>query len=170
MKAIIITTEQVRNSDERNYNPREWDKVIDRIMKFNNVVWYLVPKGNGYGYDRYYAEYTLPEGLRLASQISYSSTITSGGFYRFDVEKTTDDGRTMRDVFKLLGDGAPTEDVAKMIKEISDELQNSNHVDISAGSFYDDDGKPVLFGTTGGARAEMIKRSKDYGMTFTKGL
>lgn len=166
MKAIILTEQEVRNSETRDYNPSEWDRVIDRVMKHSDVVWYLVPKGNGYGYDRYYAEYTLPEGLRLASQISYSYAITSGGFYRFDVEKMTEDGRTMRDVLKLLENKAPTKDVEAILEE----LKNTKHANISADAFYDGDGNKVLFATTPEARAEMIKRSKEHGMTFTKGL
>jgi hypothetical protein len=94
MKATIITTEDLRNCDGRDYNPQVWETNINRMTQnYKDVVFYHVPKGDGYDYDRYYVEYTLPEGLRLFSDFGYGGSLTSGGFYRLDKNEVTADGR-----------------------------------------------------------------------------
>lgn len=74
MKAIILTADEIRNSSGRNYNPQVWDSKIERmITNYKDVVFYLVEKDDVYGYDRYFVEYTSPEGLRLFSSFGYSA-------------------------------------------------------------------------------------------------
>ena len=79
-KAFRLTVEQMRADERREYNPREWDKMIDRYLKYKDVEFIKLPQGDGYGYDRHYAIYTLPSGMRVVNAASYSSSLTSGGF------------------------------------------------------------------------------------------
>jgi len=78
--AIRMTAEEIKADENRNYNPTEWVKVIDRKMSYKDVEFFKVPKGVSYGYDRFYCIYTLTSGLRLMSDVSYSSSLTNGGF------------------------------------------------------------------------------------------
>lgn len=80
MKATILTPAQMKQEEKREYNPSSWNANIERMLKYENVTFYKVQKGNGFDYDRYYVSYTLPEGLKLFSYFDYSSSITNGGF------------------------------------------------------------------------------------------
>ena len=81
MKAIKLTPEQIKKDEGREYNPQVWERNVESyILKYKDVQFYKVNKGNGYEYCRYFVVYTLPEGLRLLNTFSYSSSITNGGF------------------------------------------------------------------------------------------
>ena len=73
-----MTEEEIRR-ENREYNPSEWDKTISRFIKYDEVQFYKLPKGNGYEYDRYYAVYTTNEGIRFMNSVSYSSCLNSTG-------------------------------------------------------------------------------------------
>jgi hypothetical protein len=167
MKATIITTDEIRNCDGRDYNPQVWETNINRMVtNYKDVVFYYVPKGDGYDYDRYYVEYTLPEGLRLFSDFGYSGSLTSGGFYRLDKSEVTADGRTHRDLMEILKSGTMDE-----AKALLGELESTGTYNIKLGKFYDEaTGTMVGIGTSREARAWMTERSIKYGLTFTKGL
>lgn len=90
--ATKLTIEQVKNDSMRNYNPTEWIKIVNRYSQFSNVEFYKVEKNKIYSYDRFFIKYELSDGLILFSSLSYSSSLTSGGFQsvcisNFDVEK-----------------------------------------------------------------------------------
>jgi hypothetical protein len=167
MKATIITTEDLRNCDGRDYNPQVWETNIKRMTQnYKDVVFYHVPKGDGYDYDRYYVEYTLPEGLRLFSDFGYGGSLTSGGFYRLDKFEVTADGRTHTDLMELVNSGSIDE-----AKAMLEELEVTTTYNIKLGKFYDEaTGTMVGIGTSKEARAWMTERSVKYGLTFTKGL
>lgn len=164
MKATILTTEQIRNCEGREYNPQIWDKNIDSMMKYTDVVFYHVAKGDGYDYDRYFVEYTLPEGLRLLKSFSYSSTLTNGGFYRLDKLEVTEDGRTHSDLVKLAESGQIEE-----CKQLVEQLATTKSFILSMGKFQLN-GEQVLIGTNQQARNWMVERSTKYGIAFTKGF
>jgi hypothetical protein len=167
MKATIITTEDLRNCDGRDYNPQVWETNINRMVtNYNDVVFYHVPKGEDYDYDRYYVEYTLPDGLRLFSDFGYGSSLTSGGFYRLDKNEVTADGLTHSDLMEKLKSGSIDEANA-----ILEELELTTTYQIELGKFFDEaTGNMVGIGTSKEARAWMTERSVKYGLTFTKGL
>ena len=166
MKATILTTEQIRECDGRNYNPQIWDKNIDNMLKYSDVVWYHVPKGDGYDYDRYFVEYTLPEGLRLFKSFGYSGSITSGGFYRLDKTGVTDDSKTYEDLVNLVEAGKTDE-----ANQLAQQLMTANQFKLSKGTFYlEGTNESTLIGTSPEARRWMIERSTKHGMTFTKGF
>jgi hypothetical protein len=165
MIAQILTTDEIRNCDGRNYNPTIWDMNIDRMTtNYTDVIFYKVAKGNGYDYDRYFVEYTLPEGLRLFGNFGYSGSITSGGFYRLDKQQISSDGRTIHDAIQLINDGKKDEGLA-LVKDID----GSKVVELSYGKMYDPDGNEVMIGTSKEARAWMTERSVKYGVAYTKG-
>lgn len=165
MIAQILTTDEIRNCEGREYNPQTWETNIDRMVdNYKDVVFYHVAKGDGYDYDRYFVEYTLPEGLRLFGSFSYSNSITSGGFYRLDKSQVAN-GMNWNDVAELVKNGKLDE--AMKMTEI---LNESKLVDISYGKFYNQaTDEMVMIGTTKEARAWMTERSIKYDMTFTKG-
>jgi hypothetical protein len=76
--AQIVTPEFVRESG-RDYNPTEWDKIIDRYLGYENVQFYFIAAGNGYGYDRYFVKYT-SNGYNWFKSVCYSSTLSAGNF------------------------------------------------------------------------------------------
>ena len=165
MKAIKMTTDEIRNSEGKNYNPQVWDKRIDDMLKYSDVQFYMAPKGEGYDYDRYFVEYTLPDGLRLFNSFGYSSGMSNGGFYRLDIEGITKDGRTMKDLYNLASEGN-----TEGLKALADEIASATLFDISFNPMFNENGEQVVIATTPTAREWMIERSKKHGMTFTKGF
>ena len=81
-KAIRMNAEQVKNDSIREYNPQSWIQIVDRYSKYQNVEFYKIEKNDIYAYDRFFVVYTLNDGLRLLNTLSYSSSITNGGFYQ----------------------------------------------------------------------------------------
>ena len=165
MKAIILTAEEIKNSNGRNYNPEIWDSKIQKMLNDNtDVIFYLVSKDDTFDYDRYFVEYTLPEGLRLFKSFCYSSAITNGGFYRLDKFNFTEDGKKMSDVMDLVKEGKQDEAM-----ELMDKLEESKYVELSYGKFTDANGNLGVIGNTIEDRNWMTERSKKHGLTFTKG-
>ena len=166
MRAKILSVDEIRNCDGRNYNPTVWENNINRMLdRYKDVVFYKVDRDKVYQYDRYFVEYTLQEGLRLFGSFGYSSSMTSGGFYRLDKLNITADGLGYQDVIKLMNEGNDTE-ASKLILE----LDNSRYFDIAYGKFLDQStGEMVMISTTKEARDWMTERSVKYGTTFTKG-
>lgn len=168
MKATILTTEQIRTCEGRNYNPHIWDKNIDRMLQsYSDVVFYHVPKGNGYDYDRYFVEYTLPEGLRLFGAFGYSGALTSGGFYRLDKQPVTNEGKSYDELVSLVNEGRTDE-----AQQLAQQLANTKIYNISLGKFpFEVNGAVTMtaIGTSPEARQWMIERSKS-GLTFSKSL
>lgn len=168
MTATILTTEEIRNCEGRDYNPSVWDKNIDRMLQdYSDVVFYHVPKGDSYDYDRYFVEYTLPEGLRLFGAFGYSGAMTSGGFYRLDKQAVTGEGKTYADLMTLVSEGRTEES-----HQLAQQLATTKKYSISLGKFpFEVNGevKMTAIGTSPEARQWMIDRSKS-GLTFSKGL
>ena len=74
-----ITEEQIRQMG-RDYNPEEWDRIINRYAGYKDVKFYFVKPDEYTPYDRFYAVYTTDGGVRLLKSVCYSSSITSRGF------------------------------------------------------------------------------------------
>lgn len=90
--AIKLSNEQVKNDSIREYNPREWDKVVERYSNYSNVEFFKVEKNDVYGYDRFFVKYETSDGMIYFKSLSYSSSLTNGGFQAicistFDVQK-----------------------------------------------------------------------------------
>ncbi len=79
-KGFRLTEKEIKNDSIRDYNPSIWLQRIDSYKKFEDVEFYKIEKGNGYDYDRFFVSYTLPQGLRIFDKLSYSVSITNGGF------------------------------------------------------------------------------------------
>lgn len=74
-----LTEEQIRSMN-RGYNAKAWDAVIDRFNKYKDVEYYYIKADEHFSYERYYAVYTIPEGIRLFNQVSYGGMMSSNGF------------------------------------------------------------------------------------------
>jgi predicted dehydrogenase len=84
---VIIISEQDIRADNREYNPYEWDRTIDRFASKSQVTFYKrVNSPNSY--KEYYAKYETEEGLRFFKEVSYSSTMTSNGFSKIELRPT----------------------------------------------------------------------------------
>jgi hypothetical protein len=142
--ATRLTAEQVKADSKREYNPEVWEQRVDGYSKYTDVEFYKIEKGNGYEYSRFYVVYTLPEGLRLLGTLSYSSSITSGGFYTAWI-------KTMDDNFKWYTNGQ-VELVTRKITFINEKGESEQGV----------------IATTKEARKWMTERSKERQQIFTK--
>lgn len=166
MKPIKVTRVNenfVRNHDTKNYNESAWNKQVDRILNYEDVEFYIADKDEVYDYDRFFVEYTLPEGLRLWRDFGYGGGITNGGFYRLDKEAITDDGKTFADVMDYI-----TKDDVEAAHKLQEQLEDADTFNVRYGYFMMD-GEKALFGTSKEARKEMAHRSKEFDMVFTKG-
>lgn len=140
MKAIKLNTDEILNGSGKDYNPSEWVRIVNRFASYENCKFYLIPANEVYIYDRYYASYTTNEGLNLFSSVSYSSSLTNGGFYvcnileGFTIENgeilKIEDNEVFISISKMLGRNtetgnydsfviANTKDAHKMMKEKS---------------------------------------------------
>lgn len=96
---VKITKEELLADDARNYNPREWEKMVNRFESYG-AEFYKVKgsKESGYSYDRFYAVYNIfPEGLKFFNDIGYSSSLTSNGFAKVIIDETA--GTVTRELF-----------------------------------------------------------------------
>lgn len=80
-----ITAEQLYELNKA-YNPSVWKETIERYARYKNCKFYLAAKQRGYDYDRYFAVYEIPEGIRFFQSVSYSSTLTNSGFCKVSIE------------------------------------------------------------------------------------
>jgi hypothetical protein len=165
MKARILTTEEIRSCEGREYNPEVWEENIDRMIKYSDVIFYHVPKGDGFDYDRYFVEYTLPEGLRLFRSFSYSGGISSGGFFQLRKFAETEDGKTMSDVLNMMKD-----DNQEGAVGLFEQLSASKLFNISYEKFTTKDGKTGVIDNSSEGREYMIIMSISNGMVFSKGM
>lgn len=79
MKVQAITKEDILNADCKDYNPAEWIKTIDRYSKYKDLQFYKEIEGP-FSYERFFATYQLPEGLKLFKSVSYSGSLSNAGF------------------------------------------------------------------------------------------
>lgn len=101
LDVLEITPEQIRE-ENREYNPSEWDKKIDRMLAYKGIRFFKAAPQRGYDYVRYYAVYQIEEGIILVNPVSYSSCLSNNGFCRIILAKQPE-GYTF--VKSLLKDG-----------------------------------------------------------------
>jgi hypothetical protein len=151
MKAYILTPEEVKQDEAREYNPSVWVENVDRYKNYEDVIFLKIPSDECFSYSRFFVVYTLPEGLRLLNTFSYSSCISSAGFrevtlnnFDINVEKT-----------EIVNLEEGTVNIVKL------PLYTKQ-----------DDGKLVecAIDNNPEARKWMIDRSKRYGAIFTKSI
>ena len=142
--ATRMTAEQVKADANREYNPQAWEEAVNRYSKYTDVEFYKVEEGNGYEYSRFYVVYTLPEGLRLLGTLSYSSSMTNGGFYMAYI-------REFDDNFQWYTNGQ----VELVTRKVTFKNENG-------------ESEEGVIATTKEARKWMTERSKDRHQIFTK--
>lgn len=78
-----LSETEIRNHSAREYNNAYWQQRISDYLSYGtDTKFYMLPKGNGYDYDRFYVVYQLPEGLIVLNDFGYSSCISNCGFMR----------------------------------------------------------------------------------------
>jgi hypothetical protein len=86
MKLKPMTEEEILNHEIRNYNPQEWTKTVKRFTgNFTDVQFYEWID-SPHSYKSFFATYTIPEGIKLFGEVSYTTVITSNGFKRVFIE------------------------------------------------------------------------------------
>lgn len=149
--AKLMTADEVKADEMKEYNEREWVKIVDRYLKYKDVQFYKVDRDEVFSYDRFFVVYTLPEGLRLLTRLSYSSMLSSSGFAMANITNlelyNTEDADPKNWVIRHFPDGI---------------------YQITTRGFNDADGKEVFLNTSRQARAWMIERSVKYGTIYTK--
>jgi hypothetical protein len=149
--AKLMTADEVKADEMKNYNEREWIKTVDRYLKYDDVQFYKVGKDKIYSYDRFFVVYTLPEGLRLMASMDYSSSLSSGGFAMVDI--------TTIELFNT-EDADPNNWVIKHLPE--------GYVYLIIRKFNSPNGEQVRLNNSREARKFMIEGSTKYKTIYTK--
>jgi len=98
LKVVKLTIEQILNRiEDKEYNPKEWDKSVNRYAKYPKCQFYVIEPGNGYSYPRFFASY-IADGIYFFSTFSpFGGGITNNGFYKVII---TPSGDVMKSLFK----------------------------------------------------------------------
>lgn len=161
MKAYKLTKEQILECDGKNYNPRIWNENVNGMTKYDNVVFYVAKADDKYSYDRYFVEYTIPEGIRFFTSFGYSFAITSNPFSIVDIQAVRSNGKSDYDIVRefIAGNFGNEETLSALLAETPDHyLITRKGVMIN--------GQEYLIEKTKKARTWMAERSK-IGITFT---
>lgn len=81
IKLETLTTEQMLNHENKEYNPRVWANEVNRYAELG-ATFYMAKKDEVWGYDRFFVSYKI-DGLFLFKSFSaYSPCLTNNGFTR----------------------------------------------------------------------------------------
>jgi hypothetical protein len=81
MEVRELTFDEVLNHSKSDYNPSEWVRVVNRYKKYNDVV-FLERFNSINDYPELFAIYTIPEGIKLINEVSYSGSMVNSPFVR----------------------------------------------------------------------------------------
>jgi hypothetical protein len=102
----FVTVETVKEATQKEYNQSIWNNTVDRYNKYDEVKFFKTP-GTIYEFN-YYVIYVV-EGIRFLQEISYVSSLTSGGFaFGFFTEGIKD-----KELLEKLKDVEGLEDLGK---------------------------------------------------------
>lgn len=82
------TKEEILQNKTREYNPREWDKTVNRFDNYKDCKYFIIPADKVFAYDRFYAWYKLPEGFSILTQFSYGASLSNAGFSQVTIDET----------------------------------------------------------------------------------
>jgi hypothetical protein len=87
MKLIPLTTDEIREQG-RDYNPREWDKNIDSLLKYSDIKFYKRDRNESpKQYDEYFAVFTNRLGVRKLQSVSYSASLNNTPWVEVDIDE-----------------------------------------------------------------------------------
>jgi hypothetical protein len=77
IKGEFVSAQTVKEATQKDYNKSAWEKTVDRYSGYDDCRFFKTP-GNIYEYD--YLVVYIADGIRFLGEVSYSSSMTSGGF------------------------------------------------------------------------------------------
>lgn len=88
LEGEFVSAEVVKAGNQREYNQSVWESTVDRYSKYGEVKFFRT-EGRIYEFN-FYAIY-VADGIRFLQEITYGSSLTSGGFaYGFFLEGVKD--------------------------------------------------------------------------------
>lgn len=93
-----LTIQQVINHTQREYNPREWEKMIKGYEKLNPTFYEKTSNLNGY--PEIFVMYTSSNGINFLNRLSYSASLTNSSFCEVFI-----DGNELKTLEPILQDG-----------------------------------------------------------------
>lgn len=94
MNLIVVSAEQVKQSERRNYNPQAWERNVDSLSKYEDLSFYATEDG-----EKFYAIYKLDEGFSVLNEITYGACMSGTGFLQVGVNICTEDFVLISDLF-----------------------------------------------------------------------
>ena len=77
LKGEFVTAEVVKEATQKEYNQREWNKLVDRYSTYSEVKFFKTP-GTIYDFN-YYVIY-VADGIRFLIEVSYGGCLSNGGY------------------------------------------------------------------------------------------
>jgi hypothetical protein len=77
IKGEFVSAQQVKEATQKEYNQSAWNKTVDSYSKYDDCRFFKTP-GNIYEFD--YLVIYIADGIRFLGEVSYGSSMTSGGF------------------------------------------------------------------------------------------
>jgi hypothetical protein len=76
----------VLNHEKREYNPYEWERLVNGILTRQSNVRFFEKTTNKMSYPELFALYTIKEGITFFKSFSYGGSITNAGFCEVRIE------------------------------------------------------------------------------------
>lgn len=85
INVVSITTQQAKENERRNYNPKSWERIIDSYSSYDECNFYLSEDGE---YPKIYAIY-IADNIRFCQEVNYGSCLSSGCLHMGYVKEDT---------------------------------------------------------------------------------
>ena len=95
----FVTAEIVKNADQKDYNQRTWNDIVNRYCKYEDVKFLKVP-GTIYSFD-YWVTY-VADGIRFLKEVSYGSSLSNSGFTYGFITNGMKDKEAYEKVIKIM--------------------------------------------------------------------
>ncbi len=84
---IPLTTDEIREQG-RDYNPHEWDKNIDRLLKYSDIKFYKRDRSESpYEYDEYFAVFSNINGVKTLHRVAYSACMNATPWVEISIDE-----------------------------------------------------------------------------------
>jgi len=87
LKVTKISTEDMLNHSDQEYNPKVWKESITRYMGYTKCQFYFIAPDGIYSYTRFFVSY-IADGIYFFSNFSaYSGSLTNNGFCKVHIDE-----------------------------------------------------------------------------------